>query len=148
MLTSPRVAKELRPGGRDYRTFELLQSKGLRIKQPSAESYKIIKKVIVELGEEHRVSSADCELLALAYEIHKQQIDRVIVLTDDYSIQNVASALKISFQPLSQQGITKKFKWHTCCPGCKKQLHHDKKICPVCGTQTISVVHQKKNSSR
>jgi endoribonuclease Nob1 len=145
MVTTPKVAAELQPGGRDHRTFELLQSKGLIIQQPSHESIQTINTTAKDIGERDRLSPADIEILALAYEIKNQMNADVVILSDDYSIQNIASTLSINFQAVSQQGITKKFKWRYRCPGCKKQFDHEVKTCPICGTQTkLSVQHKQK----
>jgi len=73
---------------------------------------------------------------ALALDINKDEDAKAIILTDDYSIQNVASTLNIKYQSFSQKGITKKFKWQYRCPGCKKQFKETVTICPICGTET------------
>ena len=148
MLTTPAVAAELKPGGRDYRTFQLLQEKGLLIESPSQESLQKIKKTAEQTGDIQRVSPADIEILALALDIKKAGDREPILLTDDYSIQNVADAAQIPFQSFSQQGITKRFKWFCRCPGCGKQFREPVKICPVCGTETKAVCHRKQALKR
>ncbi|MEM0466142.1 MAG: nucleic acid-binding protein [Candidatus Thermoplasmatota archaeon] len=147
MVTTPKISQELRPGGRSYRTFEMLLGKGLSIQQPSSESLCIVQKAIKKMGETHRLSDADCEILALAYDIKNQGTYAVILLSDDYSIQNIASELHIVFQSVSHQGITKKFKWNYRCPGCKKTFTTAVEICPICGTQTKRSVQRKEDIS-
>ncbi|UCD13852.1 MAG: NOB1 family endonuclease [Thermoplasmatales archaeon] len=144
MATTPSVSDELQPGGRDYRTLQFLQEKGLVIQSPSEESIRKIKKSSVETGDKDRLSCADVDILALALDVNKKDENQeAVILTDDYSIQNVANALNIKFQSFSQIGITKKFKWHYRCPGCGKQFKTSIKICPVCGTETkISIGHK------
>jgi len=136
MITAPAASEELKPGGRDYRTFQFLLEKGLSIIAPSKESIDIIQKTAEETGDFNRLSTADIEILALALDINKNEDAEAIILTDDYSIQNVASTLNIQYQSFSQKGIIKKFKWQYRCPGCKKQFKETVTICPICGTET------------
>jgi len=144
MSTTPGVSEELKPGGRDYRTFQLLQEKGLIIQSPSKESVNKINKTAEETGDKERLSTADIEILALALDINKDVNKETIILTDDYSIQNVANTLNIKFQSFSQRGITKKFKWMYRCPGCGKRFKESIKICPICGSETkISISHKE-----
>jgi len=144
MITAPAASEELKPGGRDYRTFQFLLEKGLTVTAPTKESIDIIQKVAEETGDVNRLSPADIEILALALDINKDKDDKAIILTDDYSIQNVASTLNIEYQSLSQRGIIKKYKWQYRCPGCKKQFEKSVKICPICGTETkVSRVYKK-----
>ena len=144
IVTTPAVSDELSPGGRDFRTFELLKETGLAIHAPSKEAIYRVKKMAQQTGDDSRLSYADIEIVALAIDINKEPDQEAIILTDDYSIQNVASSLQIKFQGFSQKGITKKFKWVSCCPGCKKQFNEITKICPICGTKTKSVLLHKR----
>jgi endoribonuclease Nob1 len=145
IVTTPAVSDELSPGGRDFRTFELLKETGLVIHAPSKEAINRVKKTAQETGDDTRLSFADIEIVALAIDINKEPDQEATILTDDYSIQNVASTLQIKFQGFSQNGITKKFKWVSRCPGCKKQFNEITKICPICGTKTKSSLLHKKD---
>jgi len=136
MVTTPLVSEEFKPGGKDYRNFQFLKEKGLLVKLPSKESINKIKKSAEQTGDIDRLSYADIEILALALDVNKEKNNEAVILTDDYSIQNVASNLNIKFQSIFQRGITKKFKWLYRCPGCGKQFKESIKICPICGTET------------
>ena len=145
LVTTPAVSDELNPGGRDFRIFELLKEKGLTIHAPSKEAINHVKKTAQETGDDTRLSFADIEIVAIAIDINKEPDHEATILTDDYSIQNVASTLQIKFQGFLQNGITKKYKWVSRCPGCEKQFNKITKICPICGTITkSSVLHKKK----
>ena len=144
-VTTPAISKEFSPGGRDYRNFQFLLEKGLDIHSPSQESIDKIKEASKETGDINRLSVADIEILALAIDINRDNSKEAIILTDDYSIQNVAYTLKIKFQNFSQKRITKKFKWLCRCPGCGKRFSESIKICPICGTATKVSFHQKEN---
>jgi endoribonuclease Nob1 len=145
LLTTPGVSDEIRPGGRDYLTFELLKETGLAIHAPSKEALHCVKKTAQETGDDRRLSGADIEVVALALDVNKESDQEATILSDDYSIQNVASALKIKFEGFSRKEITKKFKWVSRCPGCGKQFVEITKICPICGTTTRSSLRKKQN---
>jgi len=145
LVTTPGVSDEFTPGGRDFRTFEFLKEAGLMIQAPSKEAMHSVKKIAQETGDDRRLSLADIEIIALALDVNKESDQEATILSDDYSIQNVALTLGIKFQGFLQKGITKKFKWASRCPGCGKQFSDITKICPICGTATKSSLLQKKN---
>jgi len=145
MVTTPAVSSELKPGGRDYRAFQLLQEKGLTIESPSKESLGKVTKAAEGTGDIRRLSVADIEILALGLDVLGDEAKEPILLTDDYSIQNVASVLGLPFQNISQKKITKKFKWINRCPGCGKQFTEPTKTCPICGTETRLVPQRKQD---
>lgn len=145
LVTTPGVSDEFRPGGRDFRTFELLKELGLAIHMPSKESIDTVKKTAQESGDDRRLSVADIEVVALALDANREPGNEAVILSDDYSIQNIASLLDVKFEGFMQRGITKKFKWVSRCPGCGKQINENKKICPICGTSTKSSILHKKD---
>ncbi len=145
IVTTPGVSDEISPGGRDFRRFELLKETGLTVQMPSTDTINIIKQTARKTGDDRRLSNADIEILALALELNKKPDEEATILSDDYSIQNIASTLKIKYQGFLQKGITKKFKWVSRCPGCGKQFSEITKICPICGTAMKDSLSQKKN---
>jgi len=145
MATTPAISSELKPGGRDYRNFVFLQEKEVDVLSPSKKSINKIEYIAEKTGDMTRLSSADIEILALAIDINKDTQKEAIILTDDYSIQNIANILNIKFQSFSQKGITKKFKWQSRCPGCGKRFNKSIKICPVCGTPTRIVPYSQQD---
>jgi endoribonuclease Nob1 len=144
ILTTPGVSDEFHPGGRDFQRFELLKETGLMIQMPTKDSIKKVKQTAQKTGDDRRLSVADIEIIALALDITNVEKQEATILSDDYSIQNVASTLGIDYQGFVQKGITKKFKWVSRCPGCGKQFTEVEKICPICGTETRPHLSQKK----
>ena len=102
---------------------------------------------VTKTGDIMRLSPADLEVLALAYDFSNKENMEVIILTDDYSIQNVANAAHMSFLSFSQKGITKRFKWISRCPGCGKRFNESQKVCLICGTET-KTIRQRKTSEK
>ena len=82
--------------------------------------------------------------MALSLDI-KSEKKEIIILTDDYSIQNVAHVTNINFESISQSGITKKFKWVSRCRGCGKKFKDNISVCPICGADTKNIISIKKD---
>lgn len=148
IITPTNISNEIKPGGRDYRTYELLLEKGLILQYPTKVSIKKIIDISIKTGDKNRLSSFDIEILALALDINKDSKKEVIIMTDDYSIQNVAQTLKIKYETINQLGITKKFKWTYRCRGCGKKFKDNIKICPICGAETKPVISSKKSINK
>jgi len=144
LVTTQGVLNELKPGGRDYRSFELFKERGLVVFEPNKASKQKILKIISKTGDLDRLSETDVEILSIAYEI-KEEGKEPIILTDDYSIQNVAETLKIKYENINQFKITKKFKWICRCRGCGKRFKSDVKNCPICGTETKKIVSSEES---
>jgi UPF0271 protein len=87
-------------------------------------------------GDTFKLSETDMQLLSLAAEL-KQQGYIPKILTDDYSIQNVARQLGIESSALATHGIKRQLEWIRYCPACYKQYAADSKFkeCQVCGTE-------------
>lgn len=122
----------------DYRIFEYLKEKGLKILKPSNENMERVEELAREGGEERRLSLTDKELLALALELKEN--DDVIVVTDDYSMQNLADFFGIEYIGISQKGISKRFVWRYRCEGCEKVFKRYVASCPVCGSSLRTFV--------
>jgi len=60
-----------------------------------------------------------------------------LIVTDDYSIQNVANKIGVEFSSLMTFGIKFRFKWILYCPACYRKYPSDykSKVCEVCGTE-------------
>ena len=145
MITTSGVCDEFQPGGRDYQIFQFLIEKGLTIHYPSKKSIDKIRNISNETGDVDRLSETDVEVLSLALDINTDSNKEAIILTDDYSIQNIAHTLNMKFESISQRGITKKFIWSHRCLGCGKNFKENLKICPICGSATKSIVSNIRN---
>ena len=144
IVTTSRVSDELNPGGRDYQIFQFLKERGLSILTPNKDTLEEVYRVSNKTGDQNRLSETDIEIIALALDLKKDENVEVIILTDDYSIQNLSNELNIKFESINQSGITKRFKWVSRCRGCGKKFKDNVKICPICGAETICIVSNKK----
>lgn len=145
LITTINIEKELNPGGKDYKNFIYLKENRLILKTPSKDSLNQIKDIIQKTGDIDRLSYFDMEILAIALDETKQKNTEVVILTDDYSIQNAATYLKIKFNSINQDGITKKLKWISRCRGCGKKFKDSMRICPICGSDTKKIVIKTEN---
>ena len=144
LITTPEVSNEISPGGRDYQNFQYLIEKGLKVLKPRNNVIDEVEEISNKTGDKNRLSKTDVEVLALALELSRQGNFEIIIVSDDYSIQNVANNLNLNFESFSQAGITKRFKWDCRCRGCGKKFKDSIKICPICGAETKSIVSNKK----
>jgi UPF0271 protein len=116
-------------------TFKAMKETCLRVRLPGPEALEKVRKGARETGDEARLSSADIEILALALDLG------LPIVTDDYSIQNLASRLKVRYLTLSERGIRQEIAWKLRCTGCGKYLDERPRgdECPVCGSRVRTV---------
>jgi UPF0271 protein len=135
--TVPSVREEMqRDDIRKLRLDSAIDAGRITVVSPDPKYRAEVERIIEELGEAKALSEADAELLALGAQLKGEGWETTVV-SDDYSVQNVASELGLSFKGLATQGIKRQFKWETYCPGCRKTFEkpQDEGICPICGTQ-------------
>ena len=94
-----------------------------------------VREASKKVGDILSLSEADKQVLALALELKSAGYTPLIV-TDDYSIQNVANQIDVEFAPLMTFGIRFRLHWILYCPACHKKYPSDYrlKVCEVCGT--------------
>ncbi len=108
----------------------------LEFRTASPQFMQQISEIIQQTGDVGRLSAVDIELLAIALELQVQG-HKVVVVSDDYSIQNVANKLQLAYASLSTFGIRSQFQWITYCPGCyrKYPAKDTTPCCKYCGTE-------------
>jgi UPF0271 protein len=113
-----------------------VESEKLKVRTPSASFLDRIKEASKTVGDVLFLSDVDVQVLALALELKSTGYDSLIV-TDDYSIQNVANQIGLKFAPLMTFGIRFRLHWILYCPACYRKYPSDYKLksCEVCGTQ-------------
>ncbi len=128
--TTPEAAAEVSPGGRDARRFEDWQSLGLQIRESTVERRRTVEATASQAGNLSRLSSADVSLLALALDL-----DATLV-TDDYTILDVAKRMSITTQTVQQEGVKGTLDWRPRCSGCGRWFDQPppRNECPVCGS--------------
>jgi UPF0271 protein len=136
-VTVPEVEEELRTNSMTWVRFKAaIDNAKLTIRQPTPESRKKVETCATTVGDTFFLSETDKQLLALALELKASAYDAKIV-TDDYSIQNVATRLGIDFTSLATFGIRRVLEWIRYCPACHKEYPANYSLteCTVCGTE-------------
>jgi UPF0271 protein len=135
--TVPDVSKELIAGTMPWIRFNAaIENRKLTVKNPKSSVFQEIQEAAKKVGDIRFLSEADMQVLALALELKEMGLNPLIV-TDDYSIQNVATKIGAEFTSLMTFGIKFRFKWILYCPACyrKYPLDYNSKDCEVCGTE-------------
>ena len=128
LYSSPKILDELKHG-RMRRRLDYLIESGLKVMSPTKEILDEVRNCASETGDIARVTEADIEILSLAKELD------AVLLTDDYSIQNLATELEVKYQGIAQKGITETIKWRYRCKGCGRYWEKMQDSCPACGSE-------------
>ncbi|NOQ55993.1 MAG: ribonuclease VapC [Nanohaloarchaea archaeon] len=119
--------------------FDMLVQSGLSILSPKDEFVKVVTDKLNESGD--KLSGTDISVIALALEFSKKG-KKVLIVTDDYGIQNTSKSLGLKFMAMSQKGISRILKWRRKCTACGADT--DKEICDICGSETKFVSSPRK----
>jgi len=135
-LTVQQVEDEVRSNSITRLRFKTAVENGkLKVKAPSHEFLNQVKVSANRVGDSFFLSETDMKILALALELKAKGYTPQIV-TDDYSIQNVAAQIGIEFVSLATFGIRRLLEWVRYCPACHREYPADYNYtkCSVCGT--------------
>jgi endoribonuclease Nob1 len=136
-VTAPKVEEEIRRNSMVKMRLEMaIESGKLKVKAPTREAQIKAQASANKVGDTFKLSDTDKQLLALALELKDSGYNPQIV-TDDYSIQNVAAKMGIDFLSLATFGIKRLLEWIRYCPACHKEYSADCKFkeCQICGTE-------------
>jgi UPF0271 protein len=134
--TAPMVEEEIRANSMSWVRFKTAVENGrLKVKAPSEEYWNRVRASASRVGDAFFLSETDLQVLALALEL-KAEGGTSQIVTDDYSIQNVATNMGIEFVSLATLGIRRLLEWIRYCPACHRQYPADYKstTCSICGT--------------
>ena len=129
----PKVLDEISEGGRWYQKLQRMRAAGLQVVLPPGNIIEEIKKQAKKTGDFLRLSDTDVEVLALA-----NYLDATI-LTDDYSIQNLAKSMDIDFQGIAQDEIEEEYEWTYRCKNCGRWYKEEREECEICGGKVRTV---------
>jgi UPF0271 protein len=133
--TTSLVAAEAKdPESREATNTALMLGK-LRIIDPPQEAVKAAEDAAKKMGLYTSLSIADISVAALAIHLSSKHAGSIVVVTDDYALQNLVAGLGFRFQPLRTRGIREERQYIIRCPACGYvSSKPGEKICPVCGT--------------
>ncbi|MCX8182292.1 MAG: hypothetical protein N3D12_04165 [Candidatus Methanomethyliaceae archaeon] len=145
---TPRVVSEL-SGRKTKALVDLFLSSGrLKIRSPSEETKSHVMAQASSTGDLPVLSETDLEVVALALDL-KAEGHEPVVVSDDYSLQNLCNLLSISFKPMVTKGISQEFWWFVYCPACGETYDSSSKLttCQICGHALKRKVYSKKQIS-
>jgi UPF0271 protein len=126
--TTSMVFDEIKHIKKNHEVLEtLLETNRLKIRDPDQKAINLAIAASKITGDYQHLSKQDLTIIALCIELEGQ------IITDDFSISNVAKNLGLKISPVMTQGITDVGKWIHYCPGCRSN-HKNGKECPMCGT--------------
>jgi len=135
-IAPPKVEEEVKRNAMTLLRFSMAVENGrLKIFAPSQEFMNKVKASATSVGDSFFLSETDKQVLALAMEI-KARGDTPQIVTDDYSIQNVAKQLGLEYVSLVTFGIKRLLTWIRYCPACHRTYpaNFKTKECTICGT--------------
>jgi len=135
-FTTPLIGDELRVENVIWLRFKVAFETGrLKLLQPSSRALESVEETAKGTGDLGRLSEVDKEVLGVAVELRWRGFSPVIV-SDDYSVQNVADKLGLEYASLSTFGIRHRFQWIQYCPACHRKYPSNTsgETCGVCGT--------------
>lgn len=140
--TTPSILAEFRPGGRQYARVDRYQAAGLVVVEPDPASLQRAQDAARAAGSLARLSRPDLDLLAAAL----AQEGRAVVVSDDYTVQDVARRLGLATRSIRTEGIGGTRDWTARCAGCGRTYDAGKAgtVCTVCG----SAIQLKVKTSR
>jgi UPF0271 protein len=142
IVTTPGVYGEVKD---EQSRLQLDMLHGLRVVPPEEAFTRTVAQLAEATGDDQRLSQTDRELLALALQ-EKAAGKDVELLTDDYSVQNIARKAGLRIKALRQKKSRYGIVWEKRCVGCGRaypeggKASPDGDTCVVCG----SPLRQKK----
>ena len=133
--TVPAIYAEVKD---DRSRLKLELMEGLKVVEPDARYVGRVAATARETGDDRRLSPADGDLLALALQEREAGKD-VVIVTDDYAVQNVARRLGVRTAALRQKKSRRDVAWERRCTGCGRRFEGGEgpavdEVCPVCGS--------------
>lgn len=128
--TTSLVFDEVRHLKSSYSLLEtLVETRNLIIIDPDEKYVSRVLAVATKSGDMVRLSKSDISVLALAYQLKKP------LISDDFSVENIARLLSISIMPLGTIGIKYTRKWISYCRTCGKGYGTNTTECLICGNK-------------
>jgi len=117
----------------------------LRVREVRKEFLEKAREEARETGDLASLSEADLSLIGLALEL-REEGEEPVIFTNDFSIQNVASSLGLSYVAPPGRAIRFSAKWILKCPECgiKIPLSSDLNRCPECGSPLRRVLLRRR----
>ena len=126
---TPLIYNEIEHIKKDHDAIRILiETKRLMINEPDKQFIITASDAAKKSGDFPNLSHEDISAIALSLQLQAE------LVTDDFSISNVAKNLNIKVIPVMTNGIKNVVTWKYYCPGCKINFSKVTK-CPRCGNR-------------
>lgn len=131
LFTTQAVFEEVKHIKSSLSALEVLKESGrLVVQEPEQEHVERVLEVAARTGDKGRLSPADISIISLALQLG------TLLVTDDFSVANVAKVLGILVEPATAgKKIKQVRRWISYCSGCGRTFDSDKIECPLCGNK-------------
>ena len=135
-FTVPEITAEIKDFESKLTMDMAIEEGKLHITDVPVKFIDCIEGLISKSGDVLRLSEPDKRLIALAYMLFKQD-KNVLVISDDYTIQNTLKIIGINYSGVLTEGIKEIYNWKKVCEGCKKEYGQDYPFddCEICGSK-------------
>lgn len=135
-FTVSEITDEIKDFETKLRFDEAINSGSIRVLEPSSVAIEKLEEILLNSGDGLRLSKPDKMIIALAMDFVNSNKD-VVVVTDDYSIQNELKINNIKYLGVATRGINGIYNWKKVCEGCKKEFPDDYPYddCEICGSK-------------
>jgi UPF0271 protein len=128
--TSEAVFKEVKHIKSSHGALEaLLESNTLQILGSDRKNIEKVVAAARRTGDYQKLSQADISIIALALQL------KLVLVTNDYAVANVASNLKIPVKSVASKGIARTRRWIAYCSACGIAFGPNAKECRLCGNR-------------
>ena len=126
---TPLIYNEIEHIKKDHDAIRILiETKRLMINEPDDRFIITANNAAKKSGDFPNLSREDISAIALSIQLQAE------LVTDDFSISNVAKNLNIKVVPVMTNGIKNVVTWKYYCPGCKTNFSKITE-CPRCGNR-------------
>lgn len=140
-FTTSLVFEEIKHIKKSHDAIQALIDLGrLKIIEPEQKNTNFILEKANNTGDLSELSKQDVSVLALCMQLNGE------LVTDDYTVSNVAKHLNLKVIPIMTRGISKVLDSVYLCPACNKVFE---KItdCPICGSKLKKKSSERKSHS-
>jgi UPF0271 protein len=128
--TTQAIFDEVKHIKRSHGAIEaLLESNTLHVRNSDRKNIDKVVAAARRTGDYQKLSEADISIIALALQL------KIVLVTNDYAVANVATTLKIPVKSVASKGVMHTRRWIAYCSACGKAFGPNAKECRLCGNR-------------